>query len=92
MAKPLQTPLLFYGQPFYKVEKHYGVHLLEHSLNESNIQVGGCFAPCGLASPWEILKDIKIGKLGNSNLLAKTTKFISISTNAKLDSHFNSLT
>jgi hypothetical protein len=58
--------------------------LLEHLLNESNIQVGGCFAPCGLGSPWEILKDIKIKKLGDSNLQTKATKFISISTDAKL--------
>ncbi len=51
-------------------------------LSESKIQAGGYFPPCGLGSPWEILEDITIKKLDNSNSLAKTTKFIPIKTNA----------
>jgi hypothetical protein len=71
-AKSNQTPILFYGQPFYKVEGHWGIHIKTFKLllSESKIQVGDCLAPCGLGSPWETLKNIKIIKLGNFNFLA----------------------
>jgi hypothetical protein len=56
----------------------------ENLLNESKIHLGGCFAPYGLGSLWETLKDIKIRKLGNHNSLFKATKFTLIFVNAKL--------
>jgi hypothetical protein len=35
-------------------------------LSESKIQIKGRFAPCGLGSPSETLKDIKTRKLSSS--------------------------
>jgi hypothetical protein len=42
-------------------------------LSESKMQLGGSLTPSSLASPLEILKDIKIKKLSDFNFLTKNT-------------------